>query len=227
MKRPYQARLFERRIKQVPYRKTDRKYLRKEPAIIPLEATVRLQDLRGAPNMSFLDVCELMEEELSDPAKIQEPQEITKKKVKSKETKDIEDQWKNVTPTTDLNQGNSDSSSNTEKSTDPGSTMKSTRPVSPVSTATLSDIEELHILLASLSQAINEKKLNFNENCDNRRSTSLRHDTATSSEILEIPPLLDSPDTQTKKTDDLKRNKKLSPFELEIIDLFEIPEKRH
>ena len=152
MKRPYQARLFERRIKQVPYRKTDRKYLGKNPAIILLEATVKLQDLRGAPKVSFLDVCDLMEEELSDPTsdpgKMQKFPEVAEKIVKSQETEDIKNQQIDVTLTTDLKQEISDSLSKTEKNTDPN-TMSST---SRVSTVASSEIEVLHLLLDSLSQ---------------------------------------------------------------------------
>ena len=227
MKRPYRARLFERRIKQVPYRKTDRRYLRKDPAIMPLEATVKLQDPRGAPNMSFLDVCDLMEEEMKDPAKNQQSIEITKKTGKSEETEDTENQLKDETATTDLMQEILDSSSNIENSTDPGSTMKSTRPVSPVSTAASSEIEELHLLLDSLSQTLteNEKKLNCEENFINPGSTSPEEGLTTLSEIHEFTPLLDSPGSQAKKTDKSMKNDRLSTFELEIIDLFDIPEE--
>ena len=71
--------------------------MRKDPVINPFEATVKLQDLRGAPNrsISFLDVCDLMEEEMSDFIQIQNSSEIAKKIQKSK---DIEYQLNEKVP---------------------------------------------------------------------------------------------------------------------------------
>ena len=87
---------------------------------------------------------------------------------------------------------------------------------------------KLHELLVSISQGRpeNEKKLNLKEistdSGSTLRSASPARGPAASSEIQEITLLLDNPDSQTKKTDETMKNHKLSTFEMEIIDLFDI-----
>ena len=56
-------RLFERKIKQHPYRGKSKKYLRTELAIIPLEATMSQADPRTEPIISFIGVSDLLDEE--------------------------------------------------------------------------------------------------------------------------------------------------------------------
>ena len=61
-KRPYRARLFKRRVKQVPYKTTQKKHLRTDPAIISLEPTY--YEIARSERGSFLDVSDLLEEEI-------------------------------------------------------------------------------------------------------------------------------------------------------------------
>ena len=60
---PYRARLFERKITHHPYKRKDRRYLRSDLAMIPLEATMPQADPRRDTIISFIDVSDLLDEE--------------------------------------------------------------------------------------------------------------------------------------------------------------------
>ena len=150
--RPYRSRLFEKKIKALPYRRCDKRFSRKEPAIIPFEATVRLQDPRGAPQISFLDVSNLLEEELKSTNSYESTLK-TEKLEDTDENQGLLDESESVEDQTTSPEEIMAPVSELEKKIDLKSTLDSST-VNCEDISTSNDIKELHMLLDYLSESI-------------------------------------------------------------------------
>ena len=109
-----------------------------------------------------------------------------------------------------------------ENHSDPGSTLKSTKPVSLQMTVASSKTEETPFVdITDNNKEMQVEDQNFNEDPGSTlKSTSHTREPATSSENQLNPPLLD-----TQKTEESMKNYRLSTFEMEIIELFDIPKE--